>query len=106
MKNFEKKENNLNQVIKKLGKLNVSYSQHSFDKSVQRERDLLKTEKEELEKKNQEIIREHKYLTERVNKLEKELKSKKALEKKFNQDINDLNQETQSLVEEIEKWQM
>ena len=43
MKNFEKKENNLNQVIKKLGKLNISYSQHSFDKSVQRERDLLKT---------------------------------------------------------------
>ena len=38
--------------------------------------------------------------------LEKELKSKKALEKKFNQDINDLNQETQSLVEEIDKWQM
>ena len=31
---------------------------------------------------------------------------KKALEKKFNQDINDLNQETQSLVEEIDKWQM
>ena len=32
--------------------------------------------------------------------------TKKELEKKFNQDINDLNQETQSLVEEIEKWQM
>ena len=29
-----------------------------------------------LEKKNQEILREHKYLTERVKKLEKELKSK------------------------------
>ena len=91
MKNFEKKETNLNQLIEKLGKLNISYSQYSFDKSVQRERDLLKTEKKELEKKNQEIIREHKYLTERVNKLEKELKSKKELEKKFNQDINDLN---------------
>ncbi len=107
MKNLEKKETNLNQLIEKLGKLNTSYSQYNFDnKSVKRERDLIELEKVELEKKNQEILREHKYLTERVKRLEIELKSKKELEKKFNQDINDLNQETQSLVEEIEKWQM
>ena len=107
MKNFEKKETNLNQLIEKLGKLNTSYSQYSFDnKFIERERDLIRSEKDELEKKNQEILREHKYLSERVKKLEKELKSKKELEKKFNQDINDLNQETLSLVEEIEKWQM
>ena len=107
MKNFEKKETNLNQLIEKLGKLNTSYSQYSFDNgSLEREKDLIKSEKAQLEKKNQEILREHKYLTERVKKLELELKSKKDLEKKFNQDINDLNQETQSLVEEIEKWQM
>ena len=107
MKNLEKKETNLNQLIEKLGKLNTSYSQYNFDnKSVKRERDLIELEKVELEKKNQEILREHKYLTERVKRLEIELKSKKELEKKFNQDINDLNQETQSLVDEIEKWQM
>ena len=54
MKNFEKKETNLNQLIEKLGKLNISYSQYSFDsKSIIRERDLIKSEKDELEKKNQ-----------------------------------------------------
>ena len=107
MKNFEKKETNLNQLIAKLTNLNTSYSQHNFDsKSIEKERDSIKFEKEELEKKNQEILREHKYLTERIKKLEHELKSKKELEKKFNRDINDLNQETQSLVDEIEKWQM
>ena len=107
MKNFEKKETNLNQLIEKLGKLNTSYSQHSFNnKSIERERDLIKSEKNAIEKKNQEILREHMYLAERVKKLEHELKSKKELEKKINQDINDLNQETQSLVDEIEKWQM
>ena len=41
-----------------------------------------------------------------VKKLENELKNKKEIEKKFSEDINDLNQETQSLVDEIEKWQM
>ena len=51
-------------------------------------------------------MREHKYLTNKVRKLEEELKSKRELEKKFNKDIDELNQETQSLVEEIEKWQM
>ncbi len=107
MKNFEKKETNLNLLIDKLAKLNTSYSQYSFDnKSIEKERDLFQSEKDELEKKNQEILREHKYLKERVKKLEHELQSKKDLEKKFNQDINDLNQETQSLVDEIEKWQM
>ena len=107
MKNFEKKETNLNQLIEKLGKLNTSYTQYSFDnKSIEKERNSIKSEKEDLEKKNQEILREHKYLTERIKKLEYELKSKKELEKKFDQDINDLNQETQNLVEEIEKWQM
>ena len=107
MKNFEKKETNLNLLIDKLAKLNTSYSQYGFDnKSIKKERDSFKSEKEELKKKNQEILREHKYLKDRVKKLEYELKSKIELEKKFNQDINDLNQETQNLVDEIEKWQM
>ena len=107
MKNFEKKESNLIHLIDKLGKLNMSYSQFNFNgKSLATERDLIKSEKEELEKKNQEILREHKYLLEKVNKLEIELKTKRELEKKFNKDIDELNQETQSLVEEIEKWQM
>ena len=107
MKNFEKKETNLKHLIEKLGKLNISYSQsNNSNKFIEKERDLIKSEKNRLEKKNQEILREHKFLSDRVKKLEQELKSKKELEKKFNQDINDLNQETQSLVDEIEKWQM
>ena len=107
MKNFEKKETNLNQLIHKLSKLNISYSQsNNSNKFIEKERDLIKPEKDRLEKKNQENLREHKYMSDRVKKLEQELKSKKELEKKFNQDINDLNQETQSLVEEIDKWQM
>ena len=107
MKNFEKKETNLKQLIEKLAKLNTSYSQFGFDnKSIEKERDFIKSEKNQLEKKNTEILREHKYLTNKVKKLEEELKSKREIEKKFNKNIDDLNQETQSLVEEIEKWQM
>ena len=107
MKNFEKKETNLNQLIHKLSKLNISYSQFNFDNlSIQKERDIIQHKKEELEKKNIQILREHKFLRDRVAKLEQQLKDKRDMEKKFNKDIDDLNQETLSLVEEIEKWQM
>ena len=68
MKSFEKKEANLNQLIEKLRKLNTSYTQRNFDnKSLEKEKDLIMFEKEELERKNQEILREHKYLSERIN---------------------------------------
>ena len=107
MKNFEKKETNLNQLIDKLSKLNISYTQFNFDNlSIQKERDIIQHQKEELEKKNIQILREHKFLSDRVSKLEQQLKDKRDMEKKFNKDIDDLNQETLSLVEEIEKWQM
>ena len=45
-------------------------------------------------------------MKDKISKLEKELRSKLEIEKKFNKDIDELNQETESLVEEIEKWQM
>ena len=107
MKNFEKKESNLNQLIHKLSKLNISYSQFNFDNlSIEKERDIIQHQKEELEKKNIQILREHKFLRDRITKLEQQLKDKRDMEKKFNKDIDDLNQETLSLVEEIEKWQM
>ena len=46
MKNFEKKEIDLNQLIEKLNNLNTSYSQFDFDKkSVLKERDQIKSGK-------------------------------------------------------------
>ena len=106
MKNFEKKENDLNKLIDRLSNLKVSYSQLERNNDFKAERNKLLAEKEQIEKRNQELLREHKYLSEKILKLQRELKKKTEFEKKFNEDINDLNQETQSLVEEIEKWQM
>ena len=51
-------------------------------------------------------MREHKYLKEKIKKLQLEVRKKSELEDKFNQDIEELSQETESLVNEIEKWQM
>ena len=105
MKNFEKKEINLNKLIDRLSSIELSYSQSDSNNfSLKQERDLIKREKIDLEKKNEDLLREHKYLINRVNKLQEELKIKSELENKFSEDIDDLNQETENLVEEIEKW--
>ena len=50
-------------------------------------------------------MREHKYLKEKIENLKKEANKQAAMEDKFNQDIEELNQETENLVSEIEKWQ-
>ena len=51
-------------------------------------------------------MREHKYLKEKIKKLQLEVSKKSELENKFNQDIEELSQETESLVSEIDKWKM
>ena len=51
-------------------------------------------------------MREHKFLREKIKKLQLEVNKKSELEDRFNQDIEELSQETESLVKEIDKWQM
>ena len=62
MSYFEKKEQNLNQLIDKLNSISLSYSQpkHEIEK-IKSERNELANKKKETEKRNKELIREHKY---------------------------------------------
>ena len=57
----------------------------------------LAIQKKEIENKNQELIREHEYLKEKIKKLQLEVNKKSEIEDKFNQDIEELSQETESL---------
>ena len=50
-------------------------------------------------------MREHKYLKEKIANLQEEVSRKSFAEDKFDQDIQELSQETEHLVNEIEKWQ-
>ena len=107
MSNFEKKEQNLNQLIDKLNSLSLSYSQPNYElEKIKTEKNELANKKKEIEKQNQDLMREHKYLKEKIKKLQLEVNKKSELEARFNQDIEELSQETESLVSEIDKWQM
>ena len=88
MSNFEKKEQNLNQLIDKLNSLSLSYSQPNYElEKIRTEKNELINNKKKIEKQNQELIREHKYLKEKIKKLQFEVQQKSEQEDLFNQDI-------------------
>ena len=51
-------------------------------------------------------MREHKYLRDKIQRLQLEVKKNSQIDDNFNQEIEELSQETETLVSEIEKWQM
>ena len=104
---FEKKEQNLNHLIDKLNSLSLSYSQPSYElEKIKTEKNEIANKKKVIEEHNQELMREHKYLKEKIVNLQEEIKRKSNMEDKFNQDIEELSQETENLLSEVEKWQM
>ena len=104
---LEKKEKNLNELINKLDVLTSTYSQSSYEsEKIKTEKNEILSQKLIIEKKNQELMREHKYLKEKIKNLQLEVNKKSEIEDKFNQEIEELSQETENLVSEIDKWQM
>ena len=104
---IEKKEKNLNQLISKLNSLALTYSQPTYEiEKIKTEKNEILRQKIELENKNQELLREHRYLKDKIKNLQLEVQKKLQLENDFNQEIEELSQETENLVSEIDKWQM
>ena len=103
---LEKKEKNLNELLNKLDMFTSTYSQSTYkSEKIETEKNELIRKKLEIEKKNQELMREHKYLKGKIVQLQEEIGKRFTMEEKFNQDIEELSQETENLVNEIEKWQ-
>ena len=106
MSNLENKEKNLNSLIQKLSNLSNSYSHDGLKtKELENQRDYFLNQKNEIEKKHLELLREQKYLKNKLANLEDELSAKSEIQEKFSKEIDGLNQETEELVEELDKWQ-
>ena len=79
MSSFEKKEQNLNQLIDKLNSLSLSYSQPDYElEKIRNEKNELSNQKKVIEK-NDELMREHKYLREKINKLQLEVNKRSEI---------------------------
>ena len=104
---IEKKEKNLNLLINKLNSLSLTYSQPNYElEKIKSEKNENMRQKIELENTNKKLLREHKYLKEKIQILKSEVSKGSDLEEKFNREIEELSKETENLVSDIEKWQM
>ena len=73
--------------------------------SLNLEKNQLLGEKEESERNFQLLSQQHQELKSELEKINKDVRRKFGNQNNFNQKIDELNQETETLIEEIEKWQ-
>ena len=70
------------------------------------QKNQLKIEKKELEEKYKLLLADYKNLTDKIEKIENQDKINKQKQIEFSEKIDELNQETDILLGEMDKWQM
>ena len=107
MKTSDEKEKKLNLALSKLKKLN--FENPDLKNSIENlsiQKNQLEIEKKEVENKYNLLASEHENLQEKLDYINTQKKSEQKKEIEFSEKIDELNQETDSLLEEIDKWQM
>ena len=106
MKNYEEKEKRLDNVLKKLNLMsNKVAKMDNVINSITLEKNQLLREKEEVENNFKALSEQHQELKFELEKINKDVNNKFGNKNTFNQKIDELNQETETLIDEIEKWQ-
>ena len=106
MKNYKEKEKKLENVLKKLKTMSNKVIKMNNDmNSLNLEKNQLLREKEESDKNFQKISKQHELLKFELEKINKDVGSKFGNQNTFNKKIDELNQETETLIDESEKWQ-
>ena len=86
----------------------ASYSQTNFDreKNRGRKKSTLFRKTRDLDKESGAFKRTQIFKRKKIKVLQNELNNKIQVNQKFEKEIDELSQETESLAEEIDKWQM
>ena len=106
MKNYTEKEKKLENVLNKLNTLSnkvIKMNEHIDFLNI--EKNQLLSEKEESDKNYKDLQKQHQQLKLELEKIQKGVSSKFGEKDHINEKIDELNQETESLIDEIEKWQ-
>ena len=103
MKTFNEKEEKLNSALKKLKNLKFENPELKENiKNLSDQKNQLEIEKKEIEEKYIALLEDHGNLKKRIK---DEKQSQRYKELKFNEKIDELNQETDILLDEVNKWQ-
>ena len=106
MKNYEEKEKKLDNVLKKLNSMsNKVLKMSNVIDSLNIEKNQLLREKEESERNFQLLSKQHQELKSELERINRDVSYKFGDKNNFNKKIDELNQETETLIDEIEKWQ-
>ena len=106
MENYEEKEKKLDNVLEQLNSMSNKVAKMSKDMLLLgAEKNQLLREKEESETNFKLLNKQHADLKLELEKINKDIGFKFGNRNNFNQKIDELNQETETLIGEIEKWQ-
>ena len=106
MNSVLEKEKKLNFVLSKLKNLNLNnpdIKKNIEDLSLQKNQ--LEIEKQEIEQKYNDLLNDYNNLSQKLTVFQNNKKKDEMKQMKFSEKIDELNQETDTLLEEIDKWE-
>ena len=107
MKTDSEKEKKLSFALNKLKSLNLQNPiLKSSLENLSNQKNQLEIEKKQIEQKYQSLISEHISLKQSLENINQQKMDEQKKETEFSEKIDELNQETDILLEEIDKWQM
>ena len=106
MNSLDEKEKKLTSALEKLKNIKIDDAKENGLVNELKNKKQLEIEKTELEEKYQNLQKEHEQLSQKLSDFENRNLVKGSKQKEFSEKIDELNQETDTLIEEIDKWQM
>ena len=107
MKSVIEKEKKLSLALTKLKNLNLENP--NIKKNIlnlNSQKNQLEIEKQELEVKYKNLLDDYNELSKNLDKFQNQEKIERKKQIEFSEKIDELNQETDTLLDEIDKWQM
>ena len=106
MNSASEKEKKLNLALTKLRELNLKNPDIKNIENLTQQKNQLEIEKQELEEKYKTLVNDYNKINEKLEEIQNKDKIEKKKQIEFSEKIDELNQETDTLLGEIDKWQM
>ena len=106
MNSVIEKEKKLNLALTKLKNLNLENPNIKKNiENLSEQKNQLEIEKQELEEKYKSLVDDYKYMSKKLDEFKNQEKIEQKKQTEFTEKIDELNQETDTLLNEIDKWQ-
>ena len=105
MNSVIEKEKKLNLALTKLKNLNFENRDIKNVENLNLQKNQLEIEKQELEEKYKTLVDDYEILSKKLDEFKNQEKIEQKKQIEFSEKIDELNQETDTLLDEIDKWQ-